>query len=150
MPQSLSCVLVHLVFSTKDRRPYLKGETSDRLHAYLATVIRGTGCECYRVGGHNDHVHFAVRLSKTVTVSQLVQDVKTSSSRWIKERESGFANFSWQRGYAAISVGPRELQHLLNYVEGQAEHHSRQSFEDELRGLLREASVDFDEKYVWD
>ena len=84
MPQSLSLVVIHRIFSTKDRQPLLDSETSSKLHAYLATVTRNADCECYRVGGVADHVHLAIRLSRTLTIASLVENLKTSSSKWLK------------------------------------------------------------------
>ena len=98
MPQSLSFLLIHIVFSTKDRSPLLNPEIRPDLHAYLATVTRNAGCECYRVGGVADHVHLAIRLSRTTTVAHLVENLKTSSSKWLKTQSPALAHFSWQNG----------------------------------------------------
>jgi REP element-mobilizing transposase RayT len=150
MPQSLANVLIHLVFSTKDRRPVLGDVVRPGLHAFLAGVARTAGCECFRVGGIEDHVHLAIRLSRTVSIAALVEDLKTSSSKWLKTRSSDLGGFSWQRGYGVFSVGPKDLDALLAYIDGQAEHHRIRTFQDEYRGLLRRGGVDFDERYVWD
>jgi len=98
MPQSLGLVIVHLIFSTKDRHPVLEPDLRPKVHAYLATVARGIGCEAYRVGGVADHVHLAIRLSRTVSFADLVQELKTASSKWGKTQSPGLAAFSWQRG----------------------------------------------------
>jgi REP element-mobilizing transposase RayT len=150
MPQSLGHVLLHLVFSTKDRRPFLVEPVRESLHAYLAGVVRTAGCDCYRVGGVEDHVHLAVRLSRTVSVSALIEDVKTSSSKWLKTQSPTLARFAWQRGYGVFSVGPRDLDALVAYIDAQAEHHRNRSFQDEYRWLLERCGLEFDERYVWD
>jgi REP element-mobilizing transposase RayT len=106
MPQSLSFVVIHVIFSTKERRPFLDPVTRPKLHAYLATVARNAGCEAYRVGGVADHVHLAIRLSRTLTIADLVETLKTSSSKWVKTQSPDLAAFSWQRGYGCFSVGP--------------------------------------------
>lgn len=113
MPQSLSYLLIHVVFSTKNRVPVL-ADASVRLalHAYLATVARNADCECYRVGGIADHVHLAIRLSRTITTAKLVEELKTSSSKWLKTQSPDLAAFAWQRGYGAFSVGPADLDAL--------------------------------------
>lgn len=98
MPQSLSVVTVHLIFSTKDRRPYLGAEVQDPVHAFLATAARNAGCECYRVGGVEDHVHLAIRLSSTITIVGLVEQLKSASSKWTKTQSGDLSDFSWQRG----------------------------------------------------
>jgi REP element-mobilizing transposase RayT len=104
MPQSFSLIAVHLVFSTKDRTPVLTTPIRAALHAYLATVARNAGCECFRAGGAADHVHLAISLSRTITAARMVEELKTSSSRWLKTQSPTFGAFAWQRGYAAFSV----------------------------------------------
>lgn len=150
MPQSLSLTIVHLIFSTKDRSPFLTPEIRADLHAYLATIARHADGECYRVGGVEDHVHLAVRLSRTSTIADLVSELKTSSTRWLKEKSPALAKFAWQRGYGAFSVGPRNLDKLIAYIDGQEEHHRKETFQEEYRNFLRRYGVEFDERYVWD
>lgn len=147
MPLSLSFVLVHIVFSTKERRPSIHDEFRRDLFAYLATVARNSGCECYRVGGVADHVHLAVRLSRTLTLADLIEDLKTSSSKWMKNHVPAF---SWQRGYGAFSVGPSDLNALVGYIDAQEAHHRKHSFEDELRAFLTKYGVEFDDTHLWD
>lgn len=120
------------------------------LYAYLATVVRRVDCECFRVGGVADHVHLAVRLSRTVTVAQLVQDLKTGSSKWLKTQTPELAQFAWQSGYGAFSVGPSDLNALLAYIDTQEEHHRRRSFQEEYRAFLKRYGIEFDERYIWD
>jgi REP element-mobilizing transposase RayT len=150
MPQSLSLVVVHVIFSTKDRRPLLDTETRPRLHAYLATVARNADCECYRVGGVDDHVHLAIRLARTLTIADLVENLKTSSSKWLKSESPALASFSWQRGYGCFSVGPTDLDPLCAYIDNQPEHHRTRTFQDEYRMFLKKYGVKYDEAYVWD
>jgi REP element-mobilizing transposase RayT len=150
MPQSLSLVIVHVIFSTKERRPFLDPDTRPKLHAYLATVARNAGCEAYRVGGVADHVHLAIRLSRTITIADLVEELKTSSSKWLKTQSPALAAFSWQRGYACFSVGPADLDSLRAYIDGQEEHHKTRTFQDEFRMFLKKYGVEYDEAYVWD
>ena len=97
MPQSLSMASLHIIFSTKERAPYLHNDITEELYPYLATVIRNANCECYRVGGVADHVHLAIRLSRTTTIAALVEELKTSSSRWLKSKSPQLTTFAWQR-----------------------------------------------------
>jgi REP element-mobilizing transposase RayT len=150
MPQSLALVIVHLVFSTKDRQPLLGASIRPALHAYLATVARNAGCECFRVGGVADHVHLAIRFSRTLTIADLVEELKTSSSKWLKAQSSELASFTWQRGYGAFSVGPSDLDALRAYIDNQEEHHRTRTFQDEYRAFLTKYGIEFDERYVWD
>ena len=139
-----------MVFSTKDRVPLLTPAVRAELHPYLATVIRNAGCECYRVGGVADHVHLALRLSRTLTTAKLVQDLKVSSSQWLKTKSPTLAHFSWQRGYGAFSVGPADLEPLRHYIDTQEEHHRTRTYQEEYRAFLTKYGIDFDERYVWD
>ena len=150
MPQSLSLVIVHLVFSTKERWPFLDPETRPKLHAYLATVARNASCEAYRVGGVADHVHLAIRLSRTLTIADLVEELKTSSSKWVKTQSPTLAKFAWQRGYGAFSVGPSDLDALRACIDNQEKHHRTRTFQEEYRSFLTKYGIEFDEHYVWD
>jgi putative transposase len=150
MPQSLSYLLIHIVFSTKDRVPLLDSAVRPDLFAYLATVARNANCECYRVGGVADHVHLAIRLSRTITIGALAEELKTSSSKWLKTRSPALAQFAWQNGYGAFSVGPSDLGSLRAYIDSQEEHHKARTFQEEYRAFLKRYGVDFDERYVWD
>jgi REP element-mobilizing transposase RayT len=150
MPQSLSLVVIHVMFSTKDRRPLLNIDMRPKLHAYLATVAREAGCECYRVGGVADHIHLAIRLSRTLTIADLVENLKTSSSKWLKTQAPSLAAFSWQRGYGCFSVGPTDLNALCAYIDSQEDHHRTRSFQDEFRIFLKKYGVQYNEAYIWD
>ncbi|MEI6350748.1 MAG: IS200/IS605 family transposase [Verrucomicrobiota bacterium] len=150
MPQSLSNVILHLVFSTKDRLTLIGPSVRSELHAFLAGTIRAAGCECLRVGGPADHVHFAIRFSRTKTIAELVEDIKTASSKWTKAQSPDLAGFAWQRGYAVFSVGPGDKQALLDYIDNQEEHHRTRTFQEEVRSFLKKYEVAYDERYVWD
>ncbi len=120
------------------------------LYAYLATVARNAKCECYRVGGVSDHVHIAVRLSRTANVADLVELLKSSSSKWLKTQSPDLSKFAWQRGYGAFSVGPSDLSALIYYIDTQEIHHRKQPFQDELRAFLKKYGMECDERYLWD
>ncbi len=139
-----------MVFSTKDRSPTLGTAIRPALHAYLSTVARNADCECYRVGGVADHVHLAIRLSRTLTVAKLVEELKISSSKWLKTQSPELAGFAWQRGYGAFSVSPSDLEGLRHYIDTQEEHHCTRTFQDEYRAFLAKYGIDYDERYVWD
>jgi REP element-mobilizing transposase RayT len=150
MPQSLSKVIIHIIFSTKDREPWLDSDVRTRMHAYLATVCRDLGAEFVRIGGVADHVHIVTTLPRTVSQAQLVEKIKKASSKWIKALDPRYRGFFWQRGYGAFSVSPSQLDTVVQYVEGQQEHHRTRTFQEEYRELLRRHGVDFNERYVWD
>ncbi len=150
MPQSLSLVIIHVIFSTRERRPFLNKEIRSSAHAYLSQLARNAGCECFRVGGVEDHVHLAVRLSRTMSIAELIEKLKTPSSKWLKSQPNGTKSFSWQRGYGCFSVGPRDLDALVEYIDKQEQRHQKKSFQQEFRDLLKSYGVAYDEAYVWD
>ena len=150
MPQSLARILVHIIFSTKNRETWLTEAVRPRVFAYLAEVGRDLGCEVYRVGGTADHVHMAVQLSRTLSVAEFSKKVKQTSSAWIKEHGANHKGFAWQAGYGAFSLGASQLQALVDYIDHQEEHHRERGFQDEYREFLEKYGVEYDERYVWD
>jgi REP element-mobilizing transposase RayT len=150
MPQSLSSILVHLVFSTKNREPIIVGEVEIELHKYMATVFRELKSPSLLIGGTEDHIHALFALSRTITVADLVEKVKTSSSKWIKTKGKPFRQFHWQSGYGAFSIGQSNVPALKRYIATQKEHHRRAEFQEEFRILCKKYGVDIDERYVWD
>ena len=150
MAQSLSKVLLHIIFSTKNREPWLDSNVRPRMHAYLATICRDAGADFVRVGGVSDHVHVVTTLARTLSQAQLIEEIKKASSKWVKALDARYRGFFWQRGYAAFSVSPSQLDSVLEYVNKQQEHHRTRTFQEEYRELLRKHGVDFDERFVWD
>jgi REP element-mobilizing transposase RayT len=151
MPQSLVQIYVHLVFSTKNRAPFLHDATfRENVHAYLVGICKNQECPSLRVGGTEDHVHILCRLSKALDVSTLIRELKRDSSKWIKEENPRLADFHWQNGYGAFSVSPSHVDALVKYISNQVEHHRRETFQDEFRRLCKKYGVAIDERYVWD
>jgi REP element-mobilizing transposase RayT len=151
MPQSLAKILVHTVFSTKDRRPFLRDRTlRDELHSYIGGVLNNLDCQSILVGGVEDHVHILSTLSRTLQAAEMVKEVKRGSSLWIKTKDPRLAEFAWQSGYGIFSIGFSQLSTVRRYIAGQEEHHRKLSFQDEFRLLLSRYDIDFDERYVWD
>ena len=150
MPQSLTNILVHATFSTRDRRPVLQEDLRPEIFAYLAGIFRDEGCPSFLVGGHVDHIHALFRLSRTDTIAHLISEVKSSSSRWLKTKASYLREFSWQSGYSGFSVSPSSVPQVLAYIRQQDEHHRTWSFQDELRRILQENETEYDERYLWD
>jgi REP element-mobilizing transposase RayT len=151
MPQSLAKILIHTVFSTKDRRPFLRDKSfQEELHRYLGGILAKLECQPIIVGGVEDHVHLLSALSRTCEPAAMVKEVKRGSSLWIKTKGPGLRDFAWQNGYAVFSVGFSQIEAVRHYIAGQAEHHRQVSFQDEFRELLRRYELKFDERYVWD
>ncbi|MBX9661027.1 MAG: IS200/IS605 family transposase [Nitrospiraceae bacterium] len=150
MPQSLARLHVHLIFSTKHRQRLVTDPVRDSLHAYMATVLRNLDCAPVLINSVEDHVHILFELARTVSVSQAVEQVKKSSSKWIKTQGAEFAGFAWQAGYGAFAVSESNVPAVRDYIARQQEHHRRKSFQDEYRAFLERHGVAFDERYVWD
>jgi REP element-mobilizing transposase RayT len=151
MPQSLSAVYIHLVFSTKERRPWLRDKTvRDGLHSYLGGVSKKLECSPIIVGGVEDHVHLLCRFARTITQADWVKELKRVSNIWLRKEHRGYGDFDWQDGYSDFSVSQSNLDRVREYIASQEAHHSKKSFQDELRALLRRHKIEFDERYVWD
>jgi putative transposase len=150
MPHSLSQVLVHLVFSTKNRAPMLEPKLRANLHLYLAATLREHDCPPLQVGGVEDHVHLLFALSRTLAISKVVEIVKTKSSRWIKTQGPLLSGFYWQGGYGAFSVNASSTDSVVAYIRNQEKHHQSATFQDEYRDILADYKMTYDERYVWD
>ncbi len=137
MAQSLSKVIIHIIFSTKDREPWMEPDVRRRMHSYVATVYRDLNAEALRVGGVADHLHIVTTLPRSLSQADLVEMLKKTSSKWIKRLDSKYRQFYWQRGYGAFSVSPSQINSVLEYVESQEEHHRTRSFQEEYRDFLR-------------
>jgi REP element-mobilizing transposase RayT len=151
MPQSLSAIYLHLVFSTKNRVRFLQDTgLRSEMHRFLAGVCRELGCQALLVGGTEDHVHILGRLDRTGTVADWVKEAKRASTTWVRKRAPELRDFSWQAGYGAFSVSPPHVEPVRNYISQQQGHHAKTSFQDEFRNLIQKAGLELDERYMWD
>lgn len=150
MPQSLSSVLIHLTFSTKHREPWIRQSIASDLHAYGTTVLNNAGCVTLAMNGMADHIHVLFNLARVKAIADVVEELKTSTSKWIKINGRDFHGFHWQTGYAAFSVSRSNVDQVIQYIRDQESHHRGQSFQGELRALLERHEISFDERYVWD
>jgi REP element-mobilizing transposase RayT len=151
MPQSLAKILLHVVFSTKERRPLLRDRAfREEMHHYIGGILNGIDCPPIIVGGVEAHVHLLCVLSRTRAAADMVKEVKRSSSLWIKTRAPEFARFAWQSGYGVFSIGYSQIEDVRRYISDQEQHHRKLTFQDEFRRLLKRYDVTFDEAYVWD
>lgn len=151
MPQSLAQIYLHLVFSTKERKPLLQDPAiRDELHRYLGGTSNGLNCPVICVGGVADHVHILCELGRSIAVSDLIRELKRESSAWLKTKSPGLKEFYWQNGYGAFSISPSHVEDLRTYIQTQEEHHRKESFQDEFRRLLTKYNLVWDERYVWE
>ncbi len=149
MPQSLSKVLVHLIFGTKHREPLIAPEIRSPLHAYIVGILDNLNSPSLQTGGVADHIHILCALSRTISQAELLEVVKKSSSKWMKT-DGGVPGFSWQTGYGAFSIGESQADSVIRYIQDQEEHHRKVTFQDEFRKFLERYKVAYDERYVWD
>ncbi len=147
MPQSLVKILVHVVFSTKNRVDLIYPEIEKELYAYIHGIVENNKSKLIIGNGTANHVHLLISMGKTVYISELVGDIKRGSSVWMKQHEKAFY---WQEGYGAFSIGESQVPRVVKYIAEQKEHHAKKDFKDEFRGLLRKYRVEYDERYVWD
>lgn len=150
MAQSLSSILVHLIFTTKHRQPFISEEIERELRPYLATIFKRLKSPSLAIGGTDDHIHSLFSLSRTIRISDLVEELKADTSSWVKTKGSEFKQFYWQRGYGAFSIGQSQVPALKLYIARQRIHHQRITFQDEYRKFLKSYGIDYDERYVWD
>ena len=151
MPQSLSNVLIHVVFSTKHRQPFLQqARDRDAMTGYLIGALQNIKCPPLIVGVVSDHVHILCNLSRTMSIAQLIEELKTSSSARIKEQGAHLQDFYWQNGYGAFSVSQSNMEQVKQYIATQEEHHRTRTFQEELRLFLERHGIAYDERYVWD
>ncbi len=148
MPQSLANILIHVIWSTKERRPLISDSVRSKLHGYLSGILKNIGSPALIINSVSDHIHILCQLSKNLAACKLVEEVKKSSSKWMKEQ--GMVEFAWQNGYGVFSVSQSNADTVRKYIEGQAEHHKKREFKDEFREFCKRYNVTIDERYVWD
>jgi len=150
MAHTFNNVLIHLVFSTRDRRPFLRDEAiRNEMHNYLGGTSSALGCPIIRVGGVEDHVHLLSYLSKTISISDRVREIKKNSSGWAKNKYDSLHDFQWQMGYGVFSVSQSMSSVVEEYIRNQEKHHQTRTFQEEFRSLLEKHGIQWDEKYVW-
>jgi len=149
MPHTFTNLLYHIIFSTKDRVPYISSEIRADLHAYLGGIVRELGGVAVAVGGIEDHVHLLLRLPAELGISECLRVIKTNSSRWLHQKWPTQRRFAWQIGYGAFTVSASSQAAVVRYIQNQEQHHRKISFRDEFIAFLRKQSIEFDEQYLW-
>jgi len=151
MPRSYSVVNVHLVFSTKDRHPFLVDmDLRAELHRFIGGVSKTLDCQPIIIGGVADHVHILAGLGKSISQADWAKEIKRVSSGWIKERDRRLRDFAWQGGYGAFSVDISSMDRVRHYIATQEQHHHKLTFQEEFLALLKEHGVEYDERYIWE
>lgn len=147
MASTLTCALVHFIFSTKNRSPLVTAEIQPALFAFIGGICEGQGCVLRAAGAADDHVHLLISLGKETSMSSIMMHVKKDSSRWMNEREG--RRFAWQDGYGAFSIGFSQVPAVRAYLAKQREHHRRVTFMEEFEGFLQRYEVDYDQRFLW-
>ncbi len=150
MPQSLAKIYVHAIFSTKNRQPIIHHNWREELFQVMGGAINNLGCQSLTVGGVADHVHLLFQLGRTITIADAIGKIKSTSSSWVNQHQQVVGAFHWQAGYAVFSVSQSNVEIVRSYILNQAEHHLKQSFQDELRLWMTRYQIEWDERYVWD
>jgi len=144
-------IYIHLVFSTKNRYPFLKDEgIRKELYSYIAKILYKYESTPIEVGGYVDHVHIFFNLSKNICLKDVISVIKKNTSKWLKTKGDGFANFHWQAGYGGFSVGEAQKDNTVNYIRTQERHHKKMSFQEELILFMEKNNMEYDERYLWD
>ena len=150
MSQTLVKILVHVIFSTKHRQPFLVPAVAPRMEAYVAGVLGKIDCPAIQIKCVSDHMHILCSLGRRVEVAELIEKVKTGSSKWIKPHSPELGEFYWQAGYGAFSVSASSVDDVRRYIRRQDEHHRHRTFQEEFRLFLQKHKIEYDERYVWD
>jgi putative transposase len=150
MAQSLANIVVHLVFSTKERRPFLRDAERSQLHAYIAGVLKNHESPLMEINSVRDHIHILFVQSKNHAPAKVVEQVKSASSAWLKTLDGWYADFAWQAGYGEFSVSPMHVEAVREYIRNQAEHHRQEGYQFEYRRFCEKNGKPLDERYAWD
>ena len=149
MPQSLVKILLHVVLSTKNRADLIVPEIEEGLFRYIHGIVENNGSKLLVANCTMNHIHLLISLGRTISISELIGDIKRGSSLWVKE-QGNFSNFYWQEGYGAFSIGQSQVPSVMKYIEAQKEHNAESDFKSEFLALLKNYQVAYDERYVWD
>jgi REP element-mobilizing transposase RayT len=150
MPSTYTNLLYHIVFSTKDRIPLITGNLQEELYNYIGGIIRAEGGVQLEIGGMNDHVHILGKFKPAISVSEMLNKIKSNSSKWANDHKMKLRKFGWQEGYAAFSVSESQVPLVREYIRNQDEHHRKQTYQEEFLALLERHGIKYDPKYLWD
>ena len=150
MANTYSQIYIQVVFSVKGRQNLILSNWKDELHKYICGIVSGTKQKVLAIGGVADHIHILISVNPSVSISDLVKDIKANSSRWINERSFIKGKFQWQEGFGAFSYSYKEIDRVVKYINNQEKHHQKKTFKDEYLEFLDNFKVEFDEKYVFD
>jgi putative transposase len=149
MSHTYTNVLIHALFSTKDRQPWLDAEVSDEMFSYLGGAVNELGGQSLLLNGPSDHVHMLFAQPPTLSIADIMEKAKANSSGWVKRRWAKRRHFAWQNGYAAFSVSKSQVETVRQYIENQKEHHRKVTFQEEVLAFLKKQGISYDPRYVF-
>jgi REP element-mobilizing transposase RayT len=150
MANTFTCLQYHLVFSTKNREPWLRADIEERVWAYLGGIALQNGLKPLLIGGADDHIHMLLGIPPTIPISEALKQLKGGSSGWIKQNIAGCRGFGWQDGYAAFTLSKSQESEVKDYIRNQREHHRVRTFQEEYRAFLHRHGIQYNERYLWD
>ena len=150
MPHTFTNLLVHSIFSTKERSPVINSDLKPRLFGYMGGIIRESKGTLIAANGPADHVHLLMLMPQDTALSDLMRVVKANSSRWVHQEWPGLRAFAWQVGYGAFSVSQSNTETVKQYIAEQEEHHRRVSFQEEFVAFLKRHGISYDERFIWE
>jgi REP element-mobilizing transposase RayT len=150
MAHSFVSGLFHCAFSTKGRRKLITTDLQDRLWPFMGGIARENGMKALSIGGVDDHVHLLIAISSTLSIAKTLQLIKGVSSKWVHDTYPKRHNFVWQEGYGAFSIGISQIDRTIAYIQSQAEHHRKKTFQEEFLEILKKHGIQYDERYIWD
>jgi REP element-mobilizing transposase RayT len=150
MAHTFTHLLVHVIFSTKDRQPFLDADVGPRVFAYMGGILKEQACKPVLINGPADHVHALTTVPPTTALSDVMRVLKTNSSRWVHEQFPRLGSFAWQTGYGAFGVSRSNADEVERYVANQQEHHRHVTFQEEFLAFLQRHGVAYDPRYIWE
>ena len=150
MANTFSQLYIHIVFSVKGRENLIHAKWKDELYKYVCGIVNGNHQKVYAIGGMPDHIHLLVSIKPDISISELVRDIKSNSSKWINNKKFVLGKFQWQEGFGAFSYAQSQIDVVINYINNQEQHHTKKSFKEEYVELLQKFKIDFDEKYLFE
>jgi REP element-mobilizing transposase RayT len=150
MANTFSQLYIHIVFSVNGRENLIHTKWEDELHKYICGIVNGNHQKVYAIGGMPDHIHLLVSIKPDISISELVRDIKSNSSKWINNKKFVRGRFCWQEGFGAFSYAHSQLNAVINYIKNQKQHHSKKTFKEEYLEMLQKFKITYDEKYVFE
>jgi REP element-mobilizing transposase RayT len=149
MPNTYTQIHIHFVFAVKFRLGLIDKKWKEQLNKYITEIIQSNNHKLLAINGMSDHIHILIGMRPTQSISDLMKEVKQSSSLWINENKFTKQHFEWQEGYGAFSYSKSQIDGVVKYIKNQEEHHKKQSFKEEYLEILTKFEIEYDEKYIF-